>query len=161
LNLAVMTVSDTRTIETDTSGALIVAMAEAAGHRILERVIVPDEPDRMTPLLRGFAARDELHAVLLTGGTGISPRDQTYETVQALLTKPLPGYGELFRMLSYSEIGPACILSRAVGGLIGHAVVLVMPGSRAAVDLAMSKIVLPELPHLVREARRPHSLGRP
>ena len=154
LNLAVMTVSDTRTVETDTSGALIVAMAEAAGHRILERVIVPDEPDRMTPLLREFAARGELHAILITGGTGISPRDQTYETVSALLTKPLPGYGELFRMLSYAEIGPACILSRAVGGLFGESVVLVMPGSRAAVELAMGKIILPELPHLVREARK-------
>lgn len=154
MSLAVMTVSDTRTVETDTSGALIVAMAEAAGHRILERVIVPDEPDRMTPLLREFAARGDVHAILITGGTGISPRDQTYETVSALLTKPLPGYGELFRMLSYAEIGPACILSRAVGGLIGESVVLVMPGSRAAVELAMSKIILPELPHLVREARK-------
>jgi molybdopterin adenylyltransferase len=154
LNLAVMTVSDTRTPETDTSGALIAAMAEASAHRILERVIVPDEPGRMTPLLRDFASRKDLHAILITGGTGISPRDQTYETVSALLTKPLPGYGELFRMLSYAEIGPACILSRAVGGLIGEAVVLVMPGSRAAVELAMSKIILPELPHLVREARK-------
>ena len=87
LNLAVMTVSDSRTMETDTSGALILSIAEEAGHRILERVIVPDEPERMTPLFRGYAARDELHAVLVTGGTGISPRDQTYETVTALLTK--------------------------------------------------------------------------
>jgi molybdenum cofactor biosynthesis protein B len=154
LNLAVMTVSDTRTMETDMSGTLIVAMAEAAGHCVLERVIVPDEPDRMTLLLRGFAARGELHATLITGGTGVSPRDRTFETVSALLTKPLPGYGELFRMLSYAEIGPACILSRAVGGLIGEAVVLVMPGSRAAVELAMNKIILPELPHIVREARK-------
>jgi molybdenum cofactor biosynthesis protein B len=154
LDLAVMTVSDTRTIETDTSGALIVELAEGAGHRILERAIVPDEPERMTPLLRGYAGRNDLHAILMTGGTGISPRDRTYETVSALLTKPLPGYGELFRMLSYAEIGPACLLSRAVGGLIGGLVVLVMPGSRAAVDLAMRKIILPELPHIVREARR-------
>jgi molybdopterin adenylyltransferase len=154
LNLAVMTVSDTRTLETDTSGALIVAMAEAAGHRVLERVIVPDEPERMRPLLLGFAARGEIHATLITGGTGISPRDQTYETVSALLTRPIPGYGELFRMLSYAEIGPACILSRAVGGLIGQSAILVMPGSRAAVDLAMSRIILPELPHIVREARK-------
>jgi molybdopterin adenylyltransferase len=154
LNLAVMTVSDTRTLENDTSGALIVAMAEAAGHRVLERVMVPDEPERMRPLLLGFAARGEIHATLITGGTGISPRDQTYETVSALLTRPIPGYGELFRMLSYAEIGPACILSRAVGGLIGQSAVLVMPGSRAAVDLAMSRIILPELPHIVREARK-------
>ncbi len=154
LMLAVMTVSDTRTFENDTSGALIVSMAEAAGHRIAERVIVADEPEHMTPLLRSFSEREGLHAILITGGTGISPRDQTYETVSALLTKPLPGYGELFRMLSYAEIGPACLLSRAVGGLIGDRVVLVMPGSRAAVEMAMGKIILPELPHIVREARK-------
>ena len=160
LNLAVMTVSDTRTIETDTSGALIISMAEASGHRIAHRVIVPDEPARMTPLLLGYGVQDDLHAVLITGGTGISPRDQTYETVTALLTKPLPGYGELFRMLSYAEIGPACLLSRAVGGLMGQQAVLVMPGSRAAVELAMSKIILPELPHIVREARKWSVAGR-
>ncbi|WP_406695011.1 molybdenum cofactor biosynthesis protein B [Singulisphaera sp. Ch08] len=154
LNLAVLTVSDTRTRETDTSGALIVALAEAAGHRILEREIVPDEPEAMRPRFQWFAAREELHATLVTGGTGISPRDLTYETVSSLLSKPLPGYGELFRMLSYAEIGPACILSRAVGGLMGRMVLLVMPGSRAAVQLAMTKIILPELPHLVREARK-------
>lgn len=160
LNLAVMTASDTRTAETDTSGALIVSMAEGAGHRVVDRVIVPDEPERMIPLLREFAGRRDLHAILMTGGTGISPRDQTYETVSALITKLLPGYGELFRMLSYAEIGSATILSRAVGGLIGDVVVLVMPGSRAAVELALSKIILPELPHLVREARKHPAPGR-
>lgn len=154
LNLAVLTVSDTRTVETDTSGALIVELAEAAGHRVLERAIVPDEPDRMRPLLEGWRSRPEVHAALLTGGTGISPRDRTFETVSALLTKPLPGYGELFRMLSFREIGPAAMLSRAVGGLAGGLVVLVMPGSRAAVRLAMQQLILPELPHLVREARK-------
>jgi molybdenum cofactor biosynthesis protein B len=154
LNLAVITVSDTRTIETDTSGALILELAGEAGHRVVERSIVPDEPDRMRPLLERYAASPDVDAILLTGGTGISARDQTYETVSALLTKPLPGYGELFRMLSYAEIGPACMLSRAVGGLMGRVAVLVMPGSRAAVQLAMTKIILPELPHLVREARK-------
>ncbi len=154
LHLAVLTISDTRTRETDTSGALIVALAEAAGHQVAAREIVPDEPERITALLQQYGRRDDLHAVLITGGTGISPRDQTYETVSALLTRPLPGYGELFRMLSYAEIGPACMLSRAVGGLMGPLAVLVMPGSRAAVELAMNKIILPELPHLVREARK-------
>ena len=154
LDLAVVTVSDTRTLETDASGTLIVSHCEAAGHCIHERAIVPDEPDRMRSLLQGFQARGDLHAVLMTGGTGISPRDRTYETVSALLSKPLPGYGELFRMLSYAEIGPATILSRAVGGLMSDLVVLVMPGSRAAVELAMTKIILPELPHLVSEARK-------
>jgi molybdenum cofactor biosynthesis protein B len=154
LNLAVLTVSDTRTLIDDASGALIVEIAEAAGHRVVERQIVPDEPDRMQPLFQAYAARSDLHAVLVTGGTGISARDQTHETVSALLTKPLPGYGELFRMLSYAEIGPACLLSRAVGGLMNQLVVLVMPGSTAAVQLAMNKIIVPELPHIVREARR-------
>ncbi|MBV8265313.1 MAG: MogA/MoaB family molybdenum cofactor biosynthesis protein [Planctomycetaceae bacterium] len=152
LNVAVLTVSDTRTRETDTSGALIVELAEASGHRVVAREIVPDEPERMRPLLQDFAARGDVDAVLVTGGTGISPRDQTYETVSALLSKPLPGFGELFRMLSYAEIGPASMLSRAIGGLMGTTVLLVMPGSRAAVELAMTRIILPELPHLVREA---------
>ncbi|MGZ3432366.1 MAG: MogA/MoaB family molybdenum cofactor biosynthesis protein, partial [Isosphaeraceae bacterium] len=106
------------------------------------------------PKLLEWQANPEIHAILITGGTGISPRDQTYETVSALLTKPLPGYGELFRMLSYAQIGPACILSRAVGGLIGSVPILVMPGSRAAVELAMTRIILPELPHIVGEARK-------
>ena len=154
LTLAVLTVSDTRTLADDTSGALIVQRAEAAGHRIAERAIVRDEPDAMRPLLESYRDRDDLHATLITGGTGISPRDQTFETVSALLTRPLPGYGELFRMLSYAEIGPAAMLSRAVGGLMGRHVVLVMPGSKAAVNLAMEKLILPELPHLVREARK-------
>jgi len=152
--IAVLTVSDTRTRATDTSGALIVDLAEAAGHAIVERSIVPDEPDRMRPLLEAYRDRGDIQAALLTGGTGISPRDQTYETVSALLTKPLPGYGELFRMLSYAEIGSACLMSRAVGGLMGELVVLVMPGSRAGVELAMTRIILPELPHLVHEARK-------
>jgi molybdenum cofactor biosynthesis protein B len=154
LNLAVLTVSDSRTVETDTSGALIVELAEARGHKVVERAIVPDEPERMRPLLASFAARDDVHAILVTGGTGISARDQTFETVSALLTKPLPGYGELFRMLSFAEIGSACLLSRAVGGLVGKVVLLVMPGSRVAVELAMTRIILPELPHIVREARK-------
>jgi molybdopterin adenylyltransferase len=154
LSLAIVTVSDTRTPETDTSGALIVVLAEEAGHRVHARHIIRDEPAEMHRLFHELCSRDDLDAILVTGGTGISPRDQTYETVSALLTKPLPGYGELFRMLSYAEIGPACLLSRAIGGLIGKMVILVMPGSRAAVELAMRKIILPELPHIVREANK-------
>jgi molybdenum cofactor biosynthesis protein B len=154
LAVAVVTVSDTRNVETDTSGARIVELLEAAGHRVVGRDIVPDEPARMRRLLIDYRQRLDIDAVLMTGGTGISSRDLTFETVSALLTKPLPGYGELFRMLSYAEIGAATILSRAVGGLMKQTVVLVMPGSRAAVELAMSKIIIPELPHLVREARK-------
>ena len=150
-----MTVSDTRTLATDASGDLIIALAEAKGHRLLERVIVPDEPDRIRPIIVGWCGDGQVDAILVTGGTGISPRDQTFETVSALLTRPLPGFGELFRMLSFAEIGPACILSRAIGGLIGPVAILVMPGSRAAVELAMTRIILPELPHIVREAKKP------
>jgi molybdenum cofactor biosynthesis protein B len=154
MNIAILTVSDTRTLETDTSGRLIVELAEGAGHHIAERAIVPDEPARMRPILESWRDRGTIEAVLVTGGTGIAARDLTYETVNALLTKPLPGYGELFRMLSYQEIGAAAMLSRAVGGLMNGVVLLVMPGSRAAVELAMTRLILPELPHLVREARK-------
>lgn len=154
LNLAVLTISDTRTIETDTSGALIVRLAEASGHQILDRRIVPDEPEPIRATLIGWRQRPELHAALVTGGTGISPRDQTFETVSALLTHRMPGYGELFRMLSYQEIGPAAMLSRALGGLSEGLAIFVMPGSRAAVELALERLLLPELPHIVREARK-------
>lgn len=154
LACAVVTVSDTRTLETDTGGQAVIDRLLAAGHRVLAREIIPDEPARMQAFLMEFAERMDLDAVLLTGGTGISSRDQTFETVSSMLTKPLPGYGELFRMLSYQEVGAAAMLSRAVGGMIGRLVVLTMPGSPAAVRLAMEKLILPELGHLVREARR-------
>lgn len=153
LKVAVLTVSDTRTLDDDTSGALIVEVLEAAGHLVADRGLVRDEPDLIRPLLEANRERD-FDATLVTGGSGISPRDRTFEAATALFTATIPGFGELFRMLSYAEIGSAAILSRAVGGLIGRHVVLVMPGSRAAVRLAMEKIVIPELPHLVREARK-------
>jgi molybdenum cofactor biosynthesis protein B len=150
----VITVSDTRTLDTDTGGQAVALHLTAAGHTVVVREIIPDEPARMRPLLESLRDRNDIDAILLTGGTGITSRDQTYETVTTLVDKPLPGYGEIFRMLSYQEIGPAAILSRAVGGLVGRTVLLTMPGSPAAVHLAMEKIVVPELPHLVREARR-------
>lgn len=150
----VVTVSDTRTLETDRGGALIVDLLTEAGHVVAGREILPDEPQQMVPLLEQQRDRDDVDVVLMTGGTGLGSRDQTYETVSGLLTKPLHGYGELFRMLSFEEIGPAAMLSRAVGGLMGKKVVLTMPGSPAAVRLAMERLILPELAHLVREARR-------
>lgn len=153
LRIAVVTVSDTRSPATDTSGYLVASLAEAAGHTIVERAIVPDEPDRIRLLLLNYLPA-HIDAVLLTGGTGVSARDQTFETVSGLLTKALPGYGELFRMLSFAEVGTACILSRATGGLMGEVVVLTMPGSSAAVRLAMTRVILPELAHLVHEARK-------
>jgi molybdenum cofactor biosynthesis protein B len=151
---AVITVSDTRTLETDTGGQTVVDRLTTAGHTLVARHIVPDEPARMRPLLQELRDRADVDAVLLTGGTGLASRDQTFETVTGLLTKPLPGYGELFRMLSYAQIGAAAMLSRATGGLMGRTVVLTMPGSIAAVRLAMDQVILPELSHLVREARR-------
>jgi len=154
LRCAVATISDTRSLANDTGGQGVVDRLVAAGHEVVAREILPDEPARMVPLLERWRDADDVDAILMTGGTGISSRDQTYETVSQLLTKPLPGYGELFRWLSYQEIGAAAILSRAVGGLLGRKVLLTMPGSPAAVRLAMEKIILPELGHLVREARR-------
>jgi len=150
----VVTVSDTRTLETDTAGQTIVDMLAAAGHAVVRRQIVRDEPGPMRALLESLRDRPDVDVVLMTGGTGLGSRDQTFETVTGLLDKPLPGFGELFRMLSYEEIGAAAMLSRATGGLIGRTVLLTMPGSRAAVRLAMEKLILPELGHLVREARR-------
>lgn len=154
MRCAVITVSDTRTLETDTGGQTVIDHLVGAGHAVVQREIIPDEPQPMRELLFRYSDRGDIDAVLLTGGTGIGSRDQTYETISAMLTKVLPGYGELFRMLSYEEIGAAAMLSRAVGGLMNNMVVLTMPGSRAAVRLAMEKVVLPELGHLVREARR-------
>ena len=151
---AVITVSDTRTLANDTGGQSVIDHLQAAGHSIVARKIIPDEPAQMRPLLQMLAQRDDLDAILMTGGTGIASRDQTFETVSELLEKALPGYGEVFRMLSYQEIGAAAVLSRAIGGLIGRKLVLTMPGSPAAVRLAMEKIIIPELPHLIREARR-------
>ena len=154
VRLGIVTVSDTRTLETDTSGLLIDQIATQSGHEVAWRKIVRDEPVEIQNVIAQSQSDPSIQAVLITGGTGISPRDQTVETLEKLFTKQIPGYGELFRWLSFQEIGPACILSRATGGLIGPLVVLLMPGSRAAVKLAMEQIIVPELPHLVREANK-------
>jgi len=151
---AVVTVSDTRTFDTDSGGQTAIDLLAEAGHPVLVREIIPDKPQPMRQLLAELRDRNDVDAVLLTGGTGIGSRDQTCETVSALLDKPLPGYGELFRMLSFEQIGSAAMLSRAAGGLFGRTVVLTMPGSPAAVRLAMERLILPELGHLLREARR-------
>jgi molybdenum cofactor biosynthesis protein B len=151
---AVVTVSDTRTLENDTGGQAVCDLLTAAGHDVKAREIVRDEPAAIRSLLEKFRDDAAIDAVLLTGGTGVSGRDQTYETVTSLVTKQLPGYGELFRMLSFDQVGAAAMLSRATGGLMGLTVVLTMPGSPAAVRLAMEKLIVPELAHLVREARR-------
>lgn len=154
LSAAVVTVSDTRTLETDTGGQTVIDLWTAAGHRVVERQIIPDEPLRMSELLRWYLQLEDCDVVLLTGGTGVSSRDQTFETVSQLIEKPIPGYGELFRWLSYQEIGAAAMLSRAVAGIARGKLLATMPGSPAGVRLAMSKLIVPEAPHIVREANR-------
>jgi molybdenum cofactor biosynthesis protein B len=151
---AAITVSDTRTLEDDKGGQTLVQLLEAAGHQASVRQIVPDEPTNIRQIVGHLIEDPNIDAILLTGGTGISSRDQTCETVAQMLTKPLPGYSELLRMLSYQEIGPAAILSRALGGVAEQTIVLTMPGSPAPVRLAMEQVILPVLGHLVREATK-------
>lgn len=148
----VITVSDTRTPETDASGNLMKALLEEHGYTLAGYKIVQDEYDNIRQLLTEAAADASIEAVLLTGGTGIAPRDTTYEAVRSLLAKELPGFGEIFRYLSFTEdIGSAAILSRAVAGTIGNTAIFSMPGSKGAVKLAMERIILPELRHVMRE----------
>lgn len=149
-----LTVSDTRTPETDRGGDTIVELLGEGGHVVAGRTIVPDEPDRVRETLSAAIEAPDVDVAITTGGTGITQRDGTYEVVTRLLDKRLDGFGELFRALSYEEIGPAAMLSRATGGLAGRTIVLSLPGSPNAVRLAMTKLILPELGHLVREARR-------
>jgi molybdenum cofactor biosynthesis protein B len=146
---AVITVSDTRTAETDTSGARIRELLLEAGHEVTESTIVRDEPAEIRALVEALLRRDGLHAVLLNGGTGLAPRDTTFEAVQSLLEKEIGGFGELFRMLSFAEIGAAAMLSRATAGIAAGKLVVSMPGSTAAVDLAMRKLIVPELGHVL------------
>jgi molybdenum cofactor biosynthesis protein B len=149
---AIITVSDTRTLETDTGGALAAELLASAGHPVALREIVKDEPAEIAGALRTVLDRDDIQAVIFTGGTGVAPRDVTPDTLEPLLDRVVPGFGEFFRALSYAEIGSAALLSRALAGLVAGRVVFVVPGSRGAVSLAMTKLVLPELGHLAAEA---------
>jgi molybdenum cofactor biosynthesis protein B len=150
----VITVSDTRTFATDTGGACAAELLAGAGHPVPLREIVKDDAAAIAAALRAALARDDVRAVVLTGGTGISPRDVTPEAVIPLLERVLPGFGELFRALSYPEIGSAALLSRALAGVASGKLVFVLPGSRAGVRLALEKLVLPELGHLAAEATK-------
>ncbi|MCL9660111.1 MogA/MoaB family molybdenum cofactor biosynthesis protein [Paenibacillus hunanensis] len=148
----VITVSDTRTPDTDTGGQLIQSLLLEHSYEIAGYTIVKDNYEQIRELLHEYAEQPDVEAILLTGGTGIAPRDVTFEAVQSLLTKELPGFGEIFRYLSFAEdIGSAAILSRAIAGTIGRTAVFSMPGSRGAVKLAMERIILPELGHVMRE----------
>lgn len=149
---AVFTISDTRALETDVSGRTIVELLEEAGHVVAKRQILRDEPmdvhDAVVAQLGG------VDAIVTTGGTGISSRDSTFEAVAGLLEKRLDGFGELFRALSYQEIGSAAMLTRAIAGVARGTAIFILPGSENAVRLGMTKLILPELGHVVRELQR-------
>ncbi len=153
--VAVVTVSDTRTSRTDESGRLARALLEQAGHTVRSSRIVPDDPAAVRAALGELLADEGVQAIVLNGGTGVSARDRTIEAVSALLERRIEGFGELFRSLSYAEIGSAAMLSRAVAGLASGRPVFSVPGSPAAVRLAMEKLILPELGHVVAEANKP------
>ncbi len=154
VRVAVLTVSDTRTPETDTGGDAVQGALEGAGHAVVDRTIVRDDAARIRTALVNALARADVDAVVTSGGTGISARDTTYEVVDRMIEKRLDGFGEIFRMLSYDEIGAAAIMSRAVAGAVGTKLVASLPGSRNAVRLAMEKLLVPEIAHVVFELRK-------
>jgi len=149
----VITISDSRTEATDQSGKLIKQVLAEEEQQVVDYRIVRDEPGEIESLLQEVLGRQDIDVVLLNGGTGISPRDGTYEVVSRLLEKRLEGFGELFRYLSYQEIGSAAIMSRAVAGVARGKVVISLPGSSGAVDLAMRSLILPEVGHMVAQVK--------
>jgi molybdenum cofactor biosynthesis protein B len=150
----VLTVSDIRTPETDTSGRAIREMLEGAGHVVTGHAIVRDEPQQVTALVATSLEDDRTQVVITTGGTGITSRDGTYEAIDRLLEKRLDGFGELFRMLSFEEIGSAAMMSRATAGTAKGKAIFVLPGSQNAVRLAMTRLILPEVTHVVQQLSR-------
>lgn len=145
---AILTASDTRTSETDTSGHRIKTLLSDAGHTVAAHVILPDDPARIGAQLDAWLTDSAIRAIIVNGGTGLSPRDTTYEAISSRLEKRIDGFGELFRMLSFSEIGAAAMLSRAVAGVAKGRFVASVPGSTAAVELAMTRLIVPELGHI-------------
>lgn len=155
VRVAVVIVSDKRTLETDESGPLARALLTAAGHTITDFALLPNDEARTRAYVAHLIARDDVDVVLLSGGTGLGVKDRTVEAVRPLLEKELPGFGELFRMISFQEqIGTSSILTRALAGGVNGKLIVSLPGSKAAVDLALTKILVPELPHLMHELRR-------
>ena len=150
----VLTISDSKTPETDTSGALIRELLTEAGHGVVGHAIVKDEPTQVAAVIREGCENAAVQAFVLTGGTGVTSRDSTFEAVEALLDKRLTGFGELFRMLSYEEIGAAAMMSRAQAGVVRGRALFSLPGSPNACRLALSKLIIPELGHLLREISR-------
>ncbi len=147
-----LTISDTRTVESDASGRAIAELLEGAGHIVAGRQIVRDEPAEVSTAIDALAGTVDV--IVTTGGTGITSRDSTYEAIQGLLEKRLDGFGELFRMLSYEEIGSAAMLTRAAAGIMRGTAIFMLPGSEHAARLGMTKLILPEIGHVVRELRR-------
>jgi molybdopterin adenylyltransferase len=154
VRVAVVTISDTRTREDDTGGDTIEELLNGAGHEVTERTIIRDEASRIRTTLVNLLARSDVDAVVTTGGTGISARDTTYEVAERMIDKKLDGFGEIFRVLSYEEIGAAAMLSRAIAGAVGTKLVACLPGSRNGVRLAMEKLIVPEVAHVVFELRK-------
>jgi len=159
VRVAVLTISDTRTPETDTGGDVVEETMRGAGHEVVAREIVRDEATSIRTTLVDLLARSDVDAVVTTGGTGISGRDTTYEVVERMVEKRLDGFGELFRMLSYEEIGAAAVLSRALAGAVGSKFVASLPGSRNAVKLGMEKLLVSEIAHIVFELRKHQEKG--
>ena len=151
---AVVTVSDTRTERTDSSGASIRQLLADAGHAVVRYALCRDEPADLQPLLSDLIASNDVDVIITTGGTGISRRDQTIEVVGRLLDQPLPGFGELFRMLSWEQVGSGAMLSRAAAGIVRGKPIFALPGSARAVELAMTRLIIPELGHLLQQLRK-------
>lgn len=151
---AVLTISDTRTPETDTSGRRMRELLIEGKHQVVDSQILPDEPLKIQELIKQWLGRSDIDAILTNGGTGVSRRDQTMDVIDGLLDRVLPGFGELFRMLSWEEIGSGAMLSRAAGGIARDKLLFALPGSTAAVELGMKKLILPELKHLLNQIRK-------
>jgi molybdenum cofactor biosynthesis protein B len=154
IRCGVITISDTRTPATDTSGAKIKSLLGAEHHLVNYYSIIRDEPRELTRLLEELLSSGDIDVILTNGGTGISRRDQTIAVIDKHLATPLPGFGELFRMLSYQQIGSSAMMSRAIAGIARDKLIFTMPGSTAAVELAMTKLILPELKHLLGQMRK-------
>jgi molybdenum cofactor biosynthesis protein B len=150
----IVTVSDTRTEDNDTSGQAINDLLAAAGHHVTGRTIVKDEPAEVIRVVADQLSNGDVQVIIATGGTGLTSRDRTYEAVTELIEKRVEGFGELFRMLSYQEIGPAAMLSRAVAGIARGKVIVSLPGAEGAVRLALTKLLIPELGHFVQQVSK-------
>ena len=159
LRVAILTASDSRSPDTNQGGQLLRALADAAGFEVVDQALLREEPAILRDHVAALARGARVDAVLITGGTGLSPRDRTPEAVAPLFERRLEGFGELFRMLSFQEVGAAAMLSRADAGVVGGMLVFLLPGSPAAVRLAMERLIVPELAHAVGQLRRSHAHG--